>query len=91
MQRIAHLLANTAKYEDTSRGVAVTDKTIEALKNKKIPIFMLSNQLPMLQLGRELPEVAGQNASYCDPKGVITTSVWSVKRRLSPSAIPMTC
>jgi len=29
----------------------------------------LSNQLPMLQLGRELPEVAGQYASYCDPKG----------------------
>ena len=24
----------------------------------------------MLQLGRELPEVAGQEASYCDPKGL---------------------
>ena len=30
---------------------------------------MLSNQLPMLQLGRELPEVAGQEASYCTPEG----------------------
>lgn len=69
MQRIAHILANTAKYEDPSRGVVVTEKTIEALQNKHIPIFMLSNQLPMLQLGRELPEVAGQNDSYCDPKG----------------------
>ena len=69
MQRIAHLLANTAKYEDPSRGVVVTEKTIQALQNKNIPIFMLSNQLPMLQLGRELPEVAGQQASYCDPKG----------------------
>jgi hypothetical protein len=69
MQRIAHLLANTAKYEDKKRGVVVTKKTIEAFQNKHIPIFMLSNQLPMLQLGRELPEVAGQQASYCDPKG----------------------
>ncbi|MGR8979475.1 MAG: hypothetical protein ACU84H_05215 [Gammaproteobacteria bacterium] len=69
MQRIAHLLANTTKYEDPTRGILVTDKTIEALRNKKIPIFMLSNQLPMLQLGRELPEVAGQQADYCDPKG----------------------
>lgn len=69
MQRIAHLLANTAKFEDPSRGVVITKKTIEALQNKKIPIFMLSNQLPMLQLGRELPEVAGQHASYCDPNG----------------------
>ncbi|MGR9035991.1 MAG: hypothetical protein ACU83O_05310 [Gammaproteobacteria bacterium] len=69
MQRIAHLLDNTTKYEDPTRGILVTDKTIEALRNKKIPIFMLSNQLPMLQLGRELPEVAGQQADYCDPKG----------------------
>jgi len=69
MQRIAHMLANVAKYEDPSRGIVVTEKTIEAFKNKKIPVFMLSNQLPMLQMGRELPEVAGQNASYCNPKG----------------------
>ncbi|MGR9085914.1 MAG: hypothetical protein ACU841_02445 [Gammaproteobacteria bacterium] len=68
-QRIAHLLANQAKYLDQSRGVGVTQKTIEAFQNKHIPIFMLSNQLPMLQLGRELPEVAGQYADYCDPKG----------------------
>jgi hypothetical protein len=69
MQRIAHILANTAKYSDKSRGIVITEKTIQALQNKHIPIFMLSNQLPMLQLGRELPEVAGQEASYCDPKG----------------------
>lgn len=69
MQRIAHMLANAVKYEDRSRGVVVTEKSIEALQNKHIPIFMLSNQLPMLQLGRELPEVAGQYAGYCDPKG----------------------
>ncbi|MEC4747053.1 hypothetical protein [Methylomicrobium sp. Wu6] len=69
MQRIAHLLANTEKYEDPKRGVVVTKKTIEAFQHKHIPIFMLSNQLPMLQLGRELPEVAGQYADYCDPKG----------------------
>ncbi|MGR8941119.1 MAG: hypothetical protein ACU83P_05965 [Gammaproteobacteria bacterium] len=68
-QRIAHLLANQAKYSDPSRGVVVTQKTIEAFQNKHIPIFMLSNQLPMLQLGRELPEVAGQYASYCEPDG----------------------
>jgi len=71
MQRIAHILANTAKYEDPGHGVVVTEKTIEAFQNKLIPIFMLSNQLPMLQLGRELPEVAGQQASYCDPEGAL--------------------
>ena len=30
---------------------------------------MISNQLPMLQLGRELPEVTGQEADYCKPEG----------------------
>ncbi|NOT12551.1 MAG: hypothetical protein HOP23_12075 [Methylococcaceae bacterium] len=69
MQRIAHILANTAKYTDVSRKMVVTEKSIQALQNKHIPIFMLSNQLPMLQLGRELPEVTGQYANYCDPQG----------------------
>lgn len=69
MQRIAHILANPEKYQDTSHGVVVTEKSIDAFRNKQISLFMLSNQLPMLQLGRELPEVAGQQASYCEPEG----------------------
>jgi len=28
----------------------------ESLKNKEIPIYMMSNQLPMLQLGRNYPK-----------------------------------
>ena len=39
----------------------------EILQNKHVQIFMLSNQLPMLQLGRELPEVTGKKADYCLP------------------------
>ena len=42
-------------------------KVIDALKEKEITLFMLSNQLPMLQLGRELPEVTNQKAAYCTP------------------------
>lgn len=41
----------------------------EALKKKTIPIFMMSNQLPMLQLGRKPPEVTGQQQDYCQPNG----------------------
>jgi hypothetical protein len=41
----------------------------EALQKKHVQIFMLSNQLPMLQLGRELPEATAQKADYCDAKG----------------------
>lgn len=70
MQRIASLLASPEKYVPVSPKDSLSIKAIRALQNKHISMFMLSNQLPMLQLGRELPEVAGQEASYCDPKGL---------------------
>ncbi|WP_024297424.1 hypothetical protein [Methylomicrobium lacus] len=57
MQRIASLI--------NERDVGFR----EALKNKEIPIYMMSNQLPMLQLGRKLPDVANQKHAYCDASG----------------------
>ena len=39
------------------------------LKEKHIPIYMLSNQLPMLQLGRKLPQLYGKTAEYCQRSG----------------------
>jgi len=44
-------------------------KKREALQKKHIHIFMLSNQLPMLQLGRELPEITAQKADFCSSTG----------------------
>ena len=68
-QRIASMLANPEKHFLSKQKMTISTKAIQALQNKRIPFFMLSNQLPMLQLGRELPEVAGQEASYCEPNG----------------------
>ena len=39
------------------------------MQKKHVQIFMLSNQLPMLQLGRELPEATAQKADYCNANG----------------------
>jgi len=78
MQRIAAVLANPgiiirrieeAQPANQDQRPILSTKAIAALQNKRVPIFMLSNQLPMLQLGRELPEVAGQRANYCEPEG----------------------
>jgi hypothetical protein len=69
MQRIASLLGASATSALEKQMNPISTNAIAALQNKHIPIFMLSNQLPMLQLGRELPEVAGQDASYCNPNG----------------------
>jgi hypothetical protein len=68
MQAIASLLEkekHTPAVPDNEKPL----RMIDALRNKHIPIFMLSNQLPMLQLGRELPEVSGRKTAYCDPGG----------------------
>lgn len=35
------------------------------LQNKQIPVFMLANQLPLLQLGRRLPEIVNQYDAIC--------------------------
>lgn len=38
---------------------------LEYMQNKRIPIYMLANQLPLLQLGRPVPEVTNQHDAYC--------------------------
>ena len=38
-------------------------------KNRPMYIYMLSNQLPLLQLGQELPEVHDQTRSVCTSEG----------------------
>lgn len=55
------------RFKPESHQKAEADVLIKALQKKRIPIFMLSNQLPMLQLGRELPEISSQKANYCKP------------------------
>lgn len=63
LQRIASTLGN-------SEGEKRYQSFVTALKNKEIPIYMMSNQLPMLQLGRKLPEVSGKENDYCRTPGL---------------------
>jgi len=66
LQRIAALFGNTT---GKIRGIDRPEELVQAFQEKKIPIYMLSNQLPMLQLGRKLPAVTGQKSAYCDTSG----------------------
>jgi hypothetical protein len=45
------------------------DGSSSALREKEIPVFMLANQLPLLQLGRDRPKVTGQIERYCTSEG----------------------
>jgi hypothetical protein len=63
LQRLASILSSS--NENAAYYTAISN----VLKNKEVPIYMMSNQLPMLQLGRALPEVTNQQAAYCSPEG----------------------
>lgn len=42
---------------------------LEELQNKEMTVFMLANQLPLLQIAGPQPSVTGQIPSYCSKKG----------------------
>ncbi|WP_150048243.1 MULTISPECIES: hypothetical protein [Methylomonas] len=62
LQSIASILANN---DNAAYSTALSN----VLKNKSVPIYMMSNQLPMLQLGRKIPPVTNRQAEYCQPEG----------------------
>lgn len=55
-------LAQSPEYRDNPQVAAVrTD-----LSERTIPVFMLSNQLPLLEAGQEPREVTGEAARFCE-------------------------
>ncbi|MEQ1545627.1 hypothetical protein [Methyloglobulus sp.] len=70
---VSHSLGSRITIDGLQRIAARIDRRDvdfkEALKHKKIPVYMMSNQLPMLQLGEKLPVVSNQKPSYCLPGG----------------------
>ncbi len=70
---VAHSLGSRIVIDGMQRIAGlVKERNLDfqtALKAKEIPVYMLSNQLPMLQLGSKPPEVSNQHAAYCQPDG----------------------
>lgn len=65
MQRLARLVND----KEHQKEYPDLEKLHHAIQDKVITIYMLSNQLPLLQLGRSLPEVLKEHDKYCSPKG----------------------
>ena len=68
MQQIAFVLGNGDPQYIREKGIDINEVN-ESLKRKTIPIYMMSNQLPMLQLGRKQPLVSGKKRQYCREEG----------------------
>jgi hypothetical protein len=73
LQRISRLLnrasQSSAEQELALKSFPEFEKFRQGFQNRHIKIFMLSNQLPLLQLGRPRPEVFNQHKDYCLPEG----------------------
>ncbi|MDO8938831.1 MAG: hypothetical protein Q7U98_06705 [Methylicorpusculum sp.] len=69
LQRLVSMLDEPEVHSNGVYKIKAIDRVKSFLHDRHIQIFMLSNQLPMLQLGRELPKVTGQHASYCEATG----------------------
>jgi len=55
--------------EESDETLKVATQWVDTLQNESLSIFMLSNQLPLLQLGRPPPLVINQFADYCTAEG----------------------
>jgi hypothetical protein len=66
MQSLTAAVAETGQSRELTEDELVWAGT---LKNESMRIFMLSNQLPLLQLGRQVPPVTNQFTDYCTADG----------------------
>lgn len=60
---------NIARIENEPATDAYHRQLIKNLREKELTIFMLANQLPILQIGHPLPKVHNQIGAYCSPHG----------------------
>ena len=65
MQSIANRVTKIANGDPTS----AESQFIKGFQKKRIPFYLMSNQLPLLEVGQNPPEVINQKDQYCIPGG----------------------
>jgi len=68
-EQIVELKEWIAASATTAEGRARGKKLLETLQNKSFRVYMLANQLPLLDMARAQPKVVGQIDSYCESGG----------------------
>lgn len=67
MDSMTNIVNDISKAEENNNPEA--KRIVQQLKNKDITVFMLANQLPILQIGQTMPKVHNQIKQYCSPRG----------------------
>ena len=65
VRNVAETLMSDLKPEDRN----LAEQILAAFRNKELHVFMMANQLPLMQLGRSVPDVVGQTGDYCREDG----------------------
>ncbi len=66
----SRIVMDTLQYVATVVAEREAYKTLGgSFRDRSFPIFMLANQLPLLELGRKPAEVTGESDAYCRPDG----------------------
>ncbi|NOR80581.1 MAG: hypothetical protein GQ529_07060, partial [Methyloprofundus sp.] len=65
MHSLAQLMAKVEKGELPQIEANLDENFITAFQQKSIPFYLMSNQLPLLEMGEEPPEVVNQQEKYC--------------------------
>ena len=71
---ISHSLGSRISFDSLEETVVTLSKdpnyqaVSDKLKDKPMYLYMMSNQLPLLQVGRRLPEVHDEVSAICDPQ-----------------------
>ena len=70
MDGMKSIASRVGKNKIKEGGPSKTESDfITGFQIKSIPFYLMSNQLPLLEMGAEPSEVINQHAAYCEPSG----------------------
>ena len=64
-EQIDELSGLDMSLEDRQKG----ERILDAFQREKIHVYMMANQLPLMQLGRDAPKITGKIRDYCREDG----------------------
>lgn len=62
-------IQNFSNLEKQTTKNSHLDEVFKTVRDKEFTVFMMANQLPLLQMGRSAPEISAETDAYCQTNG----------------------